>query len=452
MDHHRGTHIFMIIWTGQALSTLGTAMTRFALLIWAYDQTGRATTLALLGFFSFIVYVVVGPAAGVLVDRWDRRRVMLAADLSAGLITLSFLALYSTGELRIWHLYAGEALTGFFEAFQHPAYNASMSVLVPRAQLSRFNGLRSLSWDATNILAPVLAGLMLHGIGLGSVMLVDLGTLGAAVISLLSVQIPRPCASREGSQARELGLRRELAFGTQYILQRPGLLGLTVIYMLIFLYAGITYFGVLPAMILARSGGRELVLSSVQSALGVGGIVGGVVVTIWDGPKRKIHGVLAFCAASFLLGDTLFAAGRTPPAWIAAAFASAFFIPFMTSAQRAIWQSKVPPDIQGRVLAAAFAWGQVTRPLGYLLAGPLADRVFEPAMMPGGTLDSIFGGLVGVGPGAGMGLMFLLTAALGCASCLGAYLFAPLRRIDTDLPDYDAVPASGLAFDAGAAD
>jgi len=296
----------------------------------------------------------------------------------------------------------------------------------------------------------VLAGLMLHSAGLRSVMLVDLGTLCAAVVTLLVVRIPRPAETSTGSQARALGLRHELAFGTRYILQRPGLLGLTVIYMLIFLYAGITYFGVLPAMILARSGGRELVLSSVQSALGVGGVVGGIVVTIWGGPKRKIHGVLASCAASFLAGDLLFAAGRTPEAWIAAAFATAFFIPFMTSAQRSLWQSKVPLDIQGRVLAAAFAWGQVTRPLGYLLAGPLADQVFEPAMQSGGALTGIFGGLVGTGPGAGMGLMFFFTAMLGSASCLGAYLFAPLRTIDTTLPDYDAAPA--LALDGSAAD
>lgn len=438
---------FLIVWLGQAVSTFGTAMTRFALLIWAYEQTGRATTLAMLGFFSFTVYVILIPAAGVWVDRVDRKRIMIAGDCGAGLFTVIFLLLYASGNLQVWHLYVGEALTGAFEAFQHPAYNASISTIVPREQLARASGLRSLSYETTNILAPILAALMLHLIGLEGIMVIDLLTMGFAIGALISIHIPRPADSNDGIRAKGEPFWRDLTFGLRYIASRGGLLGLTIIYMLIYLFACIAYFSILPAMILARSGGDEIVLSHVQSMMGVGGVVGSILITIWGGPKRKIHGVLAFCAASFLCGDMFFALGRTEIVWMMAAFGGAVFIPTVGSSNTAIWQSKVPLDIQGRVLAASFALQQVTRPVGYLLAGPLADQLFEPAMMPGGALTGIFGGLVGTGPGAGMAVIFICTSICGCVSCLGAYLFPALRNVERDLPDYvpslQAQPAVG---------
>jgi DHA3 family macrolide efflux protein-like MFS transporter len=430
----RGMRIFTTIWAGQVVSMLGTAMTRFALLVWAYQQTGQATTLALLGFFSFITYVILSPLGGVWADRLDRRLVMIVGDCGAGVITILLLGLYATGGLHIWHLYAGEALTGVFEAFQLPAYNASMAVLVPRKHLVRANGMRSLGYDTTRILAPAFAGLLLAGIGLAGVMIIDIVTFLLAVGTLLLVRIPRPQESAIGRAAQGQSIRESLTFGVRYIAARPGLLGLTIVFMLIHLFAALTYFGVLPAMVLARSGGDELVLSGVQSMLGIGGVIGGLVLAVWGGPRRKIHGVLMFCAASFLFGDMLFALGRTPLAWSAAALATTCFIPFITSAHNAIWQTKVPQDVQGRVLSTTYALQESTRPLGYLITGPLADRIMEPLMMPGGGLAGVFGPLVGTGPGAGMALMFMMTAVLGTLACLGGYLFPPLRNVD-DLPD-----------------
>lgn len=448
MNTSRGMRTFLIIWFGQAISMIGTAMTRFALLIWAYDQTGQATTLALLGFFSLAVYVLLAPVAGVWVDRWNRKWIMIAGDLGAGLVTVSFFLLHAAGQLSIWHLYAGEALVGVCEAFQHPAYNATMSVLVPRQHLARANGLRSLSYETTNILGPVLGGLVLHGIGLGGVMSIDIVTFCAAVTSLLIVHIPRPAASVDGRSVRGEGFRRELTFGARYIVRRPGLLGLALIFALINFFAGLTYFSILPAMVLGRSGGDELALSGVQSMQGIGGVAGGLLVTIWGGPRRRIHGVLAYCAVSFVCGDLLFSLGRVPAVWMVAAFAGAVFIPFIGACNSAIWQSKVPHDVQGRVLSAASAFQQITRPLGYLLAGPLADRVFEPWMQPGGALSGLFGGLVGTGPGAGIAVMFLFTALLGSGGTLAGYLFPALRNVETDLPDWGD-PARGAAL-AGA--
>jgi MFS family permease len=429
--------IFFIIWVGQLVSLLGTGMTRFALLVWAWQQAGQATTLALLGFFSYGSYVLVSPFAGVVVDRLDRRLVMLFADLCAGLITVGLLLLFTTGNLRIWHLYLTQSLTSVCEAFQVPAYSAAITTLVSKEQYARTGGMRSLAGSASTVMAPILAGVLLPLVGVGGVMWVDVATFLSAVLTLLLVRIPRPLLVTSASEMSG-GRLRELGFGFRYIYARQGLLGLLLIFAGINLFAALTYYSILPAMILARTGGDELALATVQSVLGIGGVMGGLLVSLWGGPKRLIHACLLGAALSFLLGDFLMGVGRAVPVWAVAAFVAAVFIPFIVSAQQAIWQAKVAPDVQGRVFSAKAMLQMATFPLGYLLAGPLADRIFEPAMAAGGSLAGALGWLVGAGPGAGMGLMFVCTSLLGMVMSLSGYLFDPVRNVETDLPDHEA--------------
>ena len=413
-------------------------MTRFALLIWAYEQTGQATTLALLGFFSFGLDVLLSPIAGVLVDRWNRRLVLLFADLGAGLMTVTILILYMADNLQIWHLYMVQALTGGFAAFQAPAYTAATTMLVPKSQYTRTSGMRSLASSVSQVLAPVFAGVMLRLINIGGVMLVDIATFLVAMTTLLIVRIPHPTSAQKNSTENKVW--KAASFGFHYIRHRHGLLGLIFLFMGINFFAALTYFSILPAMILARSGRDELTLASVQAALGIGGVVGGLLVSIWGGPKRKIHSICAGTALSFLLGDFLLALGWNVQTWALAAFLAAVFIPFISSAHRAIWQAKVAPEVQGRVFSVKGMLELIPMPLGYLLAGPLADRWFEPAMMIGGRLEMTCGWLVGTGPGAGMALMFACNAILGIAMSLSGYLFRAVRRVENDLPDHDAVP------------
>jgi len=281
-------------------------------------------------------------------------------------------------------------------------------------------------------------------VDLPGVMLVDVATFLIAMITLAIVRVPRPPEAE--TQAADKGSTwQQLTFGFRYIWQRPGLRGLLLIFTGVNLLAALTYFGVLPAMILARNrgygGSDELALAAVQGALGVAGVVGGLVVGLWGLPRRRIHAALGFTAASFLGGDLLFALGQSLPVWMLAALVASFFIPPLVAGERAIWQAKVPPGIQGRVFSVQSMLRQAMTPLGYLLAGPLADRLFEPAMHPGGALAATFGGLVGTGPGAGMGLMFLGTAVMGTLLCLSGYLIPAVRNVEGDLPDHDAEPA-----------
>ncbi len=434
-----GMKTFTIIWFGQLISLVGTAMTRFALMIWAYEQTGQATTLALIGFFSFILYVILSPFAGVVADRFDRRKVMLFTDMGAGVMTVGILLLYATGNLEIWHVYVLEALTGAFEAFQIPAKSAVISVLVPKELYARANGMRALSNSAPNVIAPFLAGLILRWVGMEMVMIIDLLTFSFAWVTLMLVHIPAPKVTADGEAAKGT-VWFEMVYGFRYIYQRPGLMGLMLIFTVIVLFASLTYYGIMPAMILARTGGDELALASVRGALGIAGVIGGLIVSTIGLPRKRIHAALGFTAVSFLLGDLLFAMGRVLPVWIFAALVAEFFVPFITSGERSIWQAKVAPDVQGRVFAVQQTLRNAATPLAYLIAGPLADQVFEPAMQPGGSLAGMFGGLVGTGPGAGMGLMFVITAVLGMGICLLGYAIPAIRNVEDDLPDHDAPP------------
>ena len=209
-------------------------------------------------------------------------------------------------------------------------------------------------------------------------------------------------------------------------------MGLLAIFMGINFFAALTYFSIMPAMLLARSGNNELVLAWVQGTLGGAGVIGSICLTIWGLPKRKVHAVLAGGAVSFLFGDFLFAVGQSTWVWIVAASIAAFFIPFIAGANRTIWQEMVPPELQGRVFGTQQTLQELLMPLGYLFGGVLADQVLEPAMMPDGWLAPTLGPLVGTGPGSGMGVMFLATAVLGCLISLSGYLFRPVRLIETE--------------------
>ncbi len=267
-------------------------------------------------------------------------------------------------------------------------------------------------------------------------LIIDLLSFLVAVATLLAVAIPEPERAEAGeAPPKSMGekLRREALYGFQYILARPGLRQLQALFLAINLTGSVSL-ALLSPLILARSGGDAMALAGVRVALGVGGICAGALLALWGGPRRRIHGVLLGWALLGLSGDLLFGLGRTPAAWVIAAFCSTFFYHIAVSANQAIWQTSVEPAVQGRVFAARRLSAQITAPLGMLLAGPLADRVFEPAMQPGGRLAADFGWLVGVGPGAGLALLFVGTGLCGILIGLGGYALPAARMFEAEIP------------------
>jgi DHA3 family macrolide efflux protein-like MFS transporter len=412
-------------------------MAGFALTVWAWLITGEATALALVGFFTFAPTVFISPVAGALVDRWSRKFVMMLSDLAAVISTVVVLLLFWTGSLQIWHLYLTGAFSGAFGAFQFPAYSAAVTTMVPKKQFGRASGMLSMAQFGSSILAPVLAAILLGAIGIAGILAIDIITFLVAITALLFVHIPRPTVTEEGRASRG-SLWKESVYGFHYIFERPSLLGLQLLFFAVNLVVTFAT-TVLSPMLLARTGNDATVLGIVQSAIGAGGVVGSILLSIWGGPKRRINGVFLGLTLT-MFGILLIGLGRSPIVWALAAFFTLLFVPVLNGSTQAIWQAKVAPDVQGRVFAIRLLISQLSVPASMLLAGPLADYVFEPAMRSGGSLQPLFGQLVGTGPGAGMSLMFVIAGALGILVGLSGYAFRAVRDIEDILPDHTVEP------------
>ncbi len=440
-----GMRAFTIIWVGQVVSLLGSAMTGFALSIWAWTITGEATALALVGFFNFMPIVLFSPIAGALVDRWNRKLVMMISDLAAGLSTVAIFLLFNADQLQMWHLYAAGLFSGMFQAFQFPAYSASISLMLPKEQYARASGMLSLAESASGIFAPSLAATLLVLVDIRGVLLFDIVSFIFAVSMLFFVHIPQPKTTEAGKKGRG-NLLKESVYGFRYIWARPSLLGLQMMFFMANLFGTMAMILVTP-MILARTDSNEQLLGLVLSAGAAGGVIGALLISIWGGPKQRVLGVLLGMFATSLFGSALMGLGQFIIIWMIANFCNSFFINILNASNQAIWQAKVAPDIQGRVFSARSFIARITRPIAMLMAGPLADNVFSPAMMPDGAWSGALGGIFGVGAGAGMGLLIFLAGIIGAGAALSGFIFPFIRNAEEILPDHDAqvvAPATAL--------
>jgi MFS family permease len=430
---------FTLVWVGQLVSILATQMTQFALTIWVFENTHSVTALGLMQVFFITPFLLISPLAGAMVDRYDRKLMMMVSDLGAGLATVSLLILQAAGVLQVWHLYVAALVTGTFNAFQWPAYSASISLMVPKEQYGRANGMVSLMEMGPGVLAPLLAGALLGLIHLTGIMLIDVVTFILAILVLAAVHVPNPARTAEG-KAGQGSIWRESIYGFGYILRRPSLLGLQIVFLLGNLFFGIAMTVVAP-LILTRTNNNEVIYGTVMSVGAIGGVVGGIVMSAWGGFKHRVHGVLLGWLVSSLLGFVLFGLSHTLVLWSVASFMGAFFGPLINGSNQAIWQAKVAPDVQGRVFAARRLIAWLTNPITPVIAGVLADRVLEPAMLAGGGLTRSFSWLVGSGPGSGMALLIVAMGVLAASVGAGAYLVPAIRDAESRLPDHDAAVA-----------
>ncbi len=427
---------FITIWSGQLFSLLGSAMTRFALTIWAYQMTGQATAVSLIAFFSWGPEIIMSPIAGAIVDRLNRKLTMALADVAIGLATVAILILYLSDALQLWHVYVAGAFAGTFSSLHWPAYSAAITLMVPKRNYSRATAMTSLAEASSSILAPILAAAMLGWIGIGSVFALDLVTLFIGLSTLLITKIPKPSRSRAGLEGAG-SLLKESFFGFRYIFSRPSLLGLQLIFLFGNMFSNTAWIVAAP-MILARTGNNAAILATAESAGGIGGVVGGIILSIWGGFRRKTDGVFLGWALPSLFAGFLVGMGQSLPLWVAGFFLASVVGNLNYVSNQAIWQSKVPPDIQGRVFSTRRLIAQLASPIALLAAGPLADRVFEPAMMPGGFLSNSLGPLFGTGPGSGMSFMIFVFCMLVVLVGLSGYLFPVVRDAEKILPDHDA--------------
>lgn len=432
-----GMTAFIIVWLGQVVSVLASTMSQFGLTLWMYQQTRSATAMALMQVFFVTPFLIVSPIAGVMVDRYNRKIMMMVSDLAAVLATSGVFLLMMTGRLQFWHLYIAAIVNGIGNSFQWPAYSAAITTMIPKSQLVRANGMMSLIEAGPGVVAPLFAGALLPIIGLRGILGIDVATFFIAIGTLAVVHIPRPQQTEEGKQSQG-NFFKEAAYGFRYIFARPSLLGLQIIFFFGNLFAG-TAFAVIPPMILAKTNQNSLIFGLVQTAGAIGVIIGGVVMTAWGGFKRRVNGVLFGWTYCGIIGTAILGLNFGLPLWIVGMVLGGLSMPLINSSNQAIWQSKVAPDLQGRVFSARRLIAWFANPISPIIGGTLADFVLEPAMRSASPLSSMFGWLVGSGPGTGMGLLQILCGTAMALVGVAGYFIPKIRNVEQLLPDFEAV-------------
>lgn len=407
-----GLKPFLIVWSTQNLSSLGSAMTSFALVVWSYQQQGSALTTALLSVCSYAPYVALSIFAGSLGDRWDRRRTMAACDLFAAGTTLAVLLLLRTGRLEMGWLYVINALNGLMNTIQYPVSEVVVTLLTPKDQVQRVSGLLSLSQSLVTLLSPAFATALLTLLGLEAVIAFDLATCAVAVLTLCRVRLPdaeRPSGAGESllHSARE---------GLSWLAGNRGVLDLILFLAAINLIASM-YNAALPAMLLSRAGGGEAVLGLVETVTGLANLAGSLLATALPPPKSRMRVICNCLLVSMSTENLLLALGRRAWVWCLGAVLGWTLIPVMNANMSALLRLHIPVTLQGRVYAARNTLQFFTIPVGYLLGGWLVDRVCEP-LMAAQDPESALASLLGTGRGSGATLLFLVIAFTGTAVCL----------------------------------
>ena len=420
---------YVLLWATQSVSQLGSAMTGFALILWTYTQHHSAMAVSLMTFCNYVPYVIVSLFAGAFVDRHSKKAIMLVSDSLAALGTLTVLVLSACGQLRIWHIYAVNAVIGFMNAFQQPASSVAIGKIVPEEKLSNVSGMNSFSGNLVTVFSPILAAFLFSAGGLGLILTLDIVSfLGAFFVLLFVIRIPE-----EYQEAQRQSAFAGTKEGFLFLKEQKGLLMIMLTMALINFFSRLTYENVLSPMILARSGDNSTVLGFVNAAMGIGGIVGGMIVSVKKPSGKNAKMMYVSAAISFLCGDLLMAVGRNGFAWAIAGIAASLPIPFIMAGNNVILYKKVPGEMQGRVFAVRNAIQFSTIPVGILLGGWLADYVFEPFMQSGSRAAEQLSLLVGTGSGSGMALMFLCTGTIGfIVSCI-SYGNKQIRALDQEV-------------------
>lgn len=430
---------FLVVWFGQLASLLGSGLSRFALGVWTYQRTESATAFALVLVFSTVPAILVSPFAGALVDRWRRRRALIWGNVGSALSTFAVVLLLALDRLELWHVYVSVGCSAIASAFHRSAFEAATALLVPQRHLARAGGLVQFAQAAARVLSPLIAGALILTIRLEGVLLVDIASFLVALLSLLVAHIPDPPGGGPEPGSASPSLWREAAFGWRYISARGGLLGLLAFLAVLNFSLGLVQ-ALLTPLVLSFSSARDL--GAILSAGGFGMLAGGALMGLWGGPRRRITGLLG---PAIGFGGFMVLLGWAPSVGLltVASFGMSFCASIIISCNQAIWQARTSPEVQGRVFATRTMISWASAPLAYLLAGPLADHVFEPLLVSGGWWSRLAVTVVGAEPGRGIGLLFVCAGAAVVAATAGAWLLPAVRLVEENLPGAGGLEPTG---------
>ena len=417
---------YIILWLSQSVSGLGSSMTGFALVLWAYGQSHSAMSVSLMFFCNYVPYVLLSLFVGSFIDRHKKKTIMLVSDSIAAAGSLAVFAFLLTGCMEVWIIYVINAVVGITNAFQQPASAVATGRLVPKEKISNISGMNSFSNNLIVVFSPMLAAFLFAAGGLPLILLIDLASfVFAFCILLFFITIPEQAQEKKYSSPFA-----GMVEGFDFLKKEKGIFYIMLTMALINFFSRLTYENILSPMILARSSGNSIVLGTVNACMGIGGIAGGMIVSVKKESRHKAAAIYVPAALSFLFGDLMMAVGKNVFWWSAAAVAASLPIPFIQASQNTILYRKIPDVMQGRVFAVRNAIQYSTIPVGIIMGGYLADYVFEPFMASGNRLAEMLGILVGDGAGSGMAAMFLCTGICGFTVSMASCFNREIKKLD----------------------
>ena len=402
---------FLILWSTQSVSQLGSSITAFALTLWLYEKTGSSLSTAALTICSYAPYVLMSIFAGALTDRFDKKKTMLVCDVLAVFCTIVVFGLHSTNRLLVWHLYVLNAISGLMNTVQQPASEVAMTIIIPEKYYQQTSGLRSLSRSLISILNPLIATALYSFVGLNGAIAVDIGSFVVAFAALqFFIEIPKRQGERKESV---LVLAKE---GIGFLKDNP------MIMTLILFMAGVNlvasaFDATLPGYVLPNPKGGQAVLGIVTSCSGVAMIIGSLIVSVLPKPKDRVKVVYLTMLFSLGTENFLLAFAREPFIWCVGQIIGWILVPVMSANLDVILRSSIPVELQGRVYACRNTLQFFTIPIGLFLGGFMVDNVCEPLMFALGD-SSILKTLFGTGKGSGAAFMLFILGVSGSIFCI----------------------------------
>ena len=410
---------FILLWTTQTLSRLGSSLTPFSLILWAYGETGSALSTALLTVSSYVPYILLSLPVGTLTDRMNKKHLMLISDTAAALCTLTILFVWLSGNLELWHLYIVNAITGTAQAFQQPASEVATTLVTPEDKYQKAGSLNALAYSVINMASPVIATALYSAGGLTLVIIVDLSTFTVAFLSLLLfVKIPEVKSEKHKDSHIMMDLKESLKVNTG-ILQ-------VILFLAAINFVASIYNAALPAMILSFE--SESTLAAVQSTAGIAMITGSAIAAMMPAPKSRVKMIIISLFISMSTENFMLSFSRNPAIWCLGAFLGWLCIPVMNTNLDALMRSSIPSGIQGRVYSARNMLQFFTIPLGYLAGGFLVDAVFEPFMAD--KSDTVVNQLFGTGKGSGAAFLFAVIGVMGVLVCIVFSRLENMRKLE----------------------
>ncbi len=402
---------FLILWSTQSISQLGSSITGFALTLWLYEATGSSLSTAVLAICSYAPYVLMSIFAGALTDRFDKKKTMLGCDVFAAICTMIVFVLFRTNSLMVWHLYVLNAISGLMNTVQQPASEVAMTLIMPEKYYQKTSGLRSLSSSQISILNPLIATSLYSFLGLNGVIAVDIASFMIASIALLFfIKIPE---NKSDKRERVLVLAKE---GLMFLRENPLIMALILFMSGVNLTAS-AFDATLPGYVLPNPKGGSSVLGLVTACSGVAMIIGSLIVSVLPKPRNRVK--IIYLTMLFSLGteNFLLAFSREPALWCIGQIIGWILVPVMSANLDVILRTSIPVQLQGRVYACRNTLQFFTIPIGLFFGGFMVDHVCEPLMRVYGDL-SILKTLFGTGKGSGAALMMLLLGVSGSLICI----------------------------------